>query len=248
MDYVIPVSSHDVDTFSKYTEDPILSRKMLILENTTHELLHNKLTCYKYLDSINIKTPKILNDNLQITFPVVMKPSSSSGSKGVHILTEMDDYEYWNKKEKSNLLIEFLEGPEYTVDCFFSSDSCCKGFNIRERKKTVGGGAVVSQNDYRYEKEIKNVIKIIEEHCRIRGPINFQFKVKNNEIYIFDFNTRFASGGLPLTVESGYDIPSILLDAIDGKDIPYWECKMENRAKKMVRYYDEVFFDENSSL
>ena len=77
---------------------------------------------------------------------------------------------------------------------------------------------------------------------KIKGPVNFQFKIfPEDELCIFDFNTRFASGGLALTVESGFDIPNLLIKMLLGEKVVKWESISENDGLTMIRYYDEYF-------
>lgn len=242
VDYIIPVSSYDMNVFSKLSDDPLLGEKMLIIDYKTNNTLHNKKNCYEFLNRIGIDTPQIYED--EVVFPLIMKPEEGSGSKGVIILQNAEELSYWKQTNNQSIIMEYLEGEEYTVDCLFDSKGFCKGYNIRKRMKTAGGGAVVTQNDYKYCGEVQKVISRLEDTKLLKGPINFQFKVKNNRILVFDFNTRFASGGLPVTVESGFNIPVLLLNIIDGKDISNWVCPDDKKNLKMIRYYEEVFVNE----
>lgn len=241
IDYIIPTSSYDMIPFSNFVNDSMIGTKMLIVDSMTNSILHNKRTCYDFLNSVEIETPKILEEKDIKEFPIVFKPVEGSGSKNFYIVNNFEELSFLKKYVKGNFIIEFLEGKEYTVDCLFDSQGKNKGFNIRERQKTQGGGVVVTQNDYSYEKVVYDTIKKLEQTQIIKGAINFQFKIVNGKVVVFDFNTRFASGGMPLTIASGFDMPSILLDLIDDKEIYSWVCPKEKRKLKMLRYYEEVF-------
>lgn len=241
IDYVIPVSSYDMNVFSNYVLDPIFGAKMLIIDNDTNHTLHDKETCYKYFSSIGIRTPQILSIKNNNHYPVVIKPKEGSGSKGFHVLNSEKDFKYWSAELAEFIVMEYLDGREFTVDCLFDQESKCVGYNIRERQKMTGGGAVISQNNYQYESFVDKTIKILEKTHLLKGAVNFQFKIVEDKLVLFDFNTRLASGGLALTVASGFDIPKLLIDLIDNKKVDAWKCPEEKRYLKMIRYYEEVF-------
>jgi len=103
-----------------------------------------------------------------------------------------------------------------------------------------GGGAVVSTN--REVNGVDDIIKKLESTKRIKGPVNFQFKIdKTGELCVFDFNTRFASGGLPVTVESGFDIPYMLLQLILDEKVEKWKRDSKSIGLTMIRYFEEVY-------
>lgn len=92
---------------------------------------------------------------------------------------------------------------------------------------------------------MERIIEILERTGVLKGPVNFQFKEKKNgELCVFDFNTRFASGGLPLTVAAGFDIPYLMIKMIVGENIePVPRRDMDNELT-MIRYYEEAFVHE----
>ncbi|MBC5687518.1 ATP-grasp domain-containing protein [Mediterraneibacter sp. NSJ-55] len=239
VDVIIPITSYDMNTFCE--EEEKIGRykdKLLIMDNKTHKLLHNKETCYQYLNKIGIAVPIIVE--APKVYPVVLKAKEDTGSKKTFIIKNQDEFEYYSRKVENTIVVEYLEGTEYTVDCLFDREGECIGYNIRERKKMNGGGAVISIN--REIDGVKKIIEKLESTGRIKGPVNFQFKIDNEKnIKIFDFNTRFASGGLPVTVASGFDIPYLLVRLILGEKITKWRRDEKNIGLTMIRYFEEVY-------
>jgi carbamoyl-phosphate synthase large subunit len=243
VDIIIPVTSYDVDLFSRMEiREQCQGVKMLLMDYEDHRIFNNKKTCYEYLRSFNIKTPSIFERIEDAVFPCILKPAIGSGSKNIIKINDLTDYNYWSKKIKDYILVQYLEGKEYTVDCLFDKYGICQGANVRERVKTNGGGAVVTRNEYSID--ISNLIRKLESTKKIKGPINFQFKITSNgECYVFDFNTRFASGGLPLTIESGFDIPNKLVQLLLNDKAELWHPNLSKNGKTMIRYYEEYFID-----
>lgn len=237
VDVVIPVSSYDVEEFSKNISDDLLKDKMLVMPYEQHKILHDKKECYRALSSIGISIPKEVSHN---TYPYLMKARQSSGGKGVVIIENKEDFLYWSTKIKDYICVEILPGDEYTVDSLFDRDGTCIGYNTRKRIRMAGGGAVVSKNCPC--KEIAAVISVLEKNFELCGPINFQFKYGDgNNPIIFDVNTRLASGGLALTVASGFDIPALLIQLILKQRVERWTASDNIEGLTMYRYYEEVF-------
>lgn len=237
--YIIPTASYDMNAFTKSAFLSQMKDKMLIMDRDMHIHLHNKKQCYQFLEKLTISVPQIYTE--KVCFPCILKPEEGTGSKNTIKLDDKVDLDYWKNKVDNFLLMEYLEGDEYTVDCLFDREGENIGFNVRKRKKTNGGGVVVTQNTHLYDKQVSEIIHKLEALKRIKGPVNFQFKEKNEELVIFDFNTRFASGGLPLTVKSGFEIPYLLLELIDNNQVVPWISEEKTEGLTMIRYYEEVY-------
>ena len=240
IDIIIPITSYDMNFFTQEKiKNKINDVKILVMSHEIHRKLSNKIDSYNFLNDLGLNTPKILDINSIKNFPIIMKPIESSGSKNTIIIHNITDLNYWKNQYKNSFYTEFLNGKEFTVDCLFDLESKCNGYNVRERVKKNWGAATVSKNFYKID-----LTKIINklENKNIIGPLNFQFKLgDNNQIIIFDFNTRFASGGLPLTVNSGFDIPNRLINILIGKKIKKWEMNMDFHNYTMIRFFDEFF-------
>lgn len=239
IDIIIPVSSYDVTFFSKEsTSNLIKDARILVLSEKLNLILSNKKLCYFFLNELQIMTPKIYNME-NVSFPCFIKPEISSGSKLSMKIESMSDLLYWTSKINDFVISEYIEGKEYTVDCFFDLNYICKGYNVRERIKTSGGGVTITQNVEIME--VQSVINKLNDSRCITGPVNFQFKLVNNIPIVFDFNTRLASGGLPLTVYSGFDIPRMIIDTLLGMEVADFSRSNQVLGWKMIRYYEEYY-------
>ena len=59
--------------------------------------------------------------------------------------------------------------------------------------------------------------------------------------YFIDINLRFPSGGLPLSVASGLDIPNLMIDVMEGKSIQKYIRSKAVDHLTMYRYFEEKF-------
>ena len=241
IEIIIPITSFDVEFFAlPDVKNKLKSVKYILLDYDIQKILSNKQTCYEYLDSINILTPSIYKNNELIEYPVIMKPKEGTGSKEVVLIQNEFDFNYWSKKNINYILVEYIPGKEFTADCFFNWNGKCLGVNVRERIKMNGGGAVITKNENKID--VENIITKLEKTGVVKGPVNFQFKqLINGDLIVFDFNTRFASGGLPLTVKSGFDIPNILIKYLNGDKIEKWVPNLENDNLYLIKYFEEYY-------
>jgi len=246
VDALIPVTSYDVDYFSKTEiQSELKGVGILTMDYKDHSTLHDKASCYHFLNNIGILTPKIYTSIEDAHYPCVIKPTKSSGSKDTVIIHDHIECGYWKSRIINSIIVQYLDGKEYTVDCLFNKKGDCLGANVRERVKIANGGATITRNDYSIK--IENIIKKLEKTHIIKGPVNFQFKVlPNNDICVFDFNTRLASGGLPLTIKSGFDIPNILVKLLLGEKVERWELNSKNDGLTMIRYFDEYYVGDTN--
>lgn len=243
IEYIIPITSKDMDFYSTNTEwlDDI-NLKYCIVDKETNEKLSNKIQCNYLLSSFGLDVPKIYSSIKDIAnYPILYKPINGSGSKGQIIINNLDELSFYEKNKSGGFYMQFIYGEEYTVDCLFGLDGKCVGFNNRVRLKTVSGGATICVN--KYDKKVENIIRVLEGYAKLRGAINFQYlKGSDDKLYIIDFNTRFASGGLPLTVKTGFDIPNKLIELMKHGKTSNWKCGSEAEGLTMIRYYDELFY------
>lgn len=244
IDIIIPLASYDIPFFAAHkTRLERLGSRLLVCDLPTHERLHNKKKMYALMKSIGIAVPRVYEDGEPpAAYPAILKATESSGSRGVYRLDNDADYRYWSTKPGEHVVTDFVDGEEFTVDCLFNRSGRLVAFNVRERLKTNGGAVVVAKQAVPSE-PLRLVLRQLEKHLAIEGPVNFQYMVdRENRLFLTDFNTRFASGGLPLTIAAGYDIPNLMIRLMLGLDV---EAPERTPTKlTMYRFYDELFTEE----
>ena len=68
--------------------------------------------------------------------PVFLKPEVANGSRGTHTARTIEDIEFYCKKDPTLLLLEYLPGKEYTIDCFTAKDDQLRFCEGRQRTRT----------------------------------------------------------------------------------------------------------------
>jgi carbamoyl-phosphate synthase large subunit len=244
IEILVPTTSFDMDYYSNCDVKSALKPcKYITMNPDDIKFFNNKKKWYLHFNQIGIDTPMIYKTKDEMIYPCFIKPCVGTGSKNSYLLENEQDYDYYIGKLSDEFIIcEYLEGKEYTVDCFFNANGDCVGYSTRERIKTNGGGVVITQIQNSLSKYINDVIVKLEAEKVFVGPVNFQFKLSSEQKpVIFDLNTRFASGGLPASVESGFDIPGLYIKLCNNETIPKQSISIQNDGLVMIRHYTEVY-------
>jgi len=250
VDIALPIYSADFPVFRE--------NKKLFEENRVRtyapseralEISNNKYLVSKYFQSIQVPVPKswlaedILTMNLfDLPYPLFMKKISGSGTRGIQIIKDKKDLEYFAKS--GFVLQEYVEGEEYTIDVISDLEGNMIAASPRKRIKVYGGLSVISETIK--DDEIVAYTKRIVEDLHLPGPSNIQCKrTLEGKLYFYDINPRFASGGLPLAIAAGLNIPEILIRMLMG-----WEIPKKIKIKEgviMIRYWDSIFVEKKES-
>ena len=165
---------------------------------------------------------------------VFMKPRAGRGSRGTMLYDNVSDIPD-DVINSQNVFCENLPGREYTVDSLFDFKGNLLVAIPRVRLETLRGISIRGKTEKNL-KIIKNVERI-SKMLRFFGPVNIQFKMNENCVFkLVEINPRL-SGGLPLSVASGVDIPSLLPDIAEGKHI-----RKERLEWKETEAFNEIVY------
>lgn len=185
---------------------------------------------------------------------VIVKPRFGFSSKGIYV-TDFDkafkdvDFERF-------VLQRYIEGTEYSVDCYFNKKSELVGYVPRKRIVVQGGEVVQSvtmnRKDSLYHK-FGSFIHTAFSAIGAVGPYCIQFIENNGNIYIIEANARFG-GGVILSLEAGFDIISFIIneyiygDKVFGLGTEGNEDQSWKEDLAMTRYFSEHFYDNDSKV
>jgi len=172
-----------------------------------------------------------------VALPVIVKPRSGSGSRGIRLLERRAELEAL-ERDGTLLVQEHLPGPEYSLDVLARADGHVAAVVPRERLKVDSGIAVTGRTlrDAALDRFAREVAEAIE----LTSVANVQVKLAaDDEPALLEVNARFP-GTMPLTVAAGVDMPRLAVMEALGEPIPDGPLPFEELA--MVRYFHERFF------
>jgi carbamoyl-phosphate synthase large subunit len=194
-----------------------------------------KTTSLKHTNNKEISNLKNLkNDITEIGLPVIIRPSFVIGGESMYIFTKHEDLKDLSPSLKEQLQLgtsifqieTYLENAiEYDVDMVRDSfGNFC--FTICEHIEFAGvhsgDSGMVTPPTILSDKlleEIQSISFSIANKLEIVGPINFQFAIKDQNIYCIEANPR-GSRTLPfLSKAYNLSLPQIATDAMLGEKI-----------------------------
>jgi carbamoyl-phosphate synthase large subunit len=199
----------------------------------------DKLKTYDHFKKIGIKSPRTweYSESKEENFPLVMRTKLAGiGKKSVNFLHNEAELAFFANSVKSpKVMSELVEGRELTIDVLSDKKGRVLKVVPRERTYILNGntkiGTIVAD-----EKIIEETTKIVES-LGIVGISCVQCIQNDEGNFYFEINPRVGSG-LDLTVRSGFNFPSLLIDMFEGKDI-IDKLNLSLRAGlKMVRFED----------
>lgn len=238
---IIPIHDKEIEIISKMISKGILQNiKVAVNSYEIIKLCNDKYKINSVLKDI-VKVPCVYQNINDIKeYPVIIKENDGVSSNNINIANNKKEIEAIDLDNK--LIQQFVEGDEVTVDCYTSYVNP-EGFyySVRKRIETKAGMSVKSEIiDY---PEIGEYCKKIHKKLNYKGVSNIQFIIKDNKAYFIEINPRFAGAGI-LTYKSGYNFPLMTIEELYNNKIKYPE--QLQIGNKMVRYYEETFFDESN--
>lgn len=219
----------------------------------TCAICRGKDATYRRLGSV-VRTPVMWRyDDAAISFPVFVKPNVGQGSRGAFVVHSRDELDFALRSDPSILVLEYLPGDEYTVDCFTDRHGVLRFVGARERVRTQSGISVHTRAvaDPAFDIWAGR----IHETLTFRGAWFFQVKrAADYGLVLLEAAPR-VSGGMGLYRNLGVNLP--LLSVFDrlGMDVTIealslpleMDRALQNRFVNPIDYTD-VYIDLDDTL
>jgi predicted ATP-grasp superfamily ATP-dependent carboligase len=213
VDFIFP--AHDSVVLKLAHNREALNCVVVTSDFETCEITRSKSKTYKTLHNV-IKTPQIYNYNndFKHQFPVFIKPDIGQGSKGCLKINSQEELQQALTKENSLLILEYLPGKEYTVDCFTNRHGELIYVYGRERTRISNGISVNSKNIN--NENFYKIAQKINSCLKFRGVWFFQLKEdRYGELSLLEIAPRVA-GTMALSRANGVNLPLMsLFDLLD---------------------------------
>lgn len=204
----------------------------------------------------------------KLKFPIILKPSENSGSRGIKVIMENDKKEISSAFEESK---SFSRNGKVTVEEYVRMNSLCNvggdifvhhgniiwdGLATCIRTKTapmVPTGEIFPINDKeRHIKTIKDVIKkLLQQSGIVHGAYNIEgYFTDNDDFFVIEINTRQGGNDIPQLIKDycGIDMYKLLVTTAVGND-EYFEQVMKNSSTSERQYITNyILFSEKDAI
>lgn len=170
-------------------------------------------------------------------FPVIVKPRSGAGSRGVRLIADRAALEALGE-DRSILIQENLPGEEFSVDVLAGLDGSVIAAVPRSRERVDSGVSIAGRTVRR--SELSETAADVARAIGLTGVANVQLRYSTDGVpALLEVNPRFP-GAMPLTIAAGVDMPSLLLDLVLGRPVP---SSVDFTELANVRFLEDVFLD-----
>ncbi len=169
------------------------------------------------------------------TYPVIVKPRTGSGSRGVSMPQSAADLAAVGARP-GYLVQEYLPGEEYSVDVLADRNGHVAAAVPRLRARVDSGVSVAGRTVRDCELESFGASVASAIGLTYIGNVQCR-RDRAGKLALLEVNPR-PPGSMPLTIASGVDMPRLALEALRGRELP---AHADFAETAMVRFLDERF-------
>lgn len=252
IDYIFP--AHDSVVLKLAQHQDKIAAEVLTSPKETCEICRSKKKTYEYFEGKDFN-PTMYNSLDDVdTYPVFLKPDVGQGSKGVALASNQAEALQHLQRNNDLLVLEYLPGKEYTIDCFTDRHGQLRFSGMRERRR-VKSGISVNSHTIPLDATVKKMAHSINDAIVFRGMWFFQVKEdQHGHFKLLEIAPRIA-GTMNLFRNQGVNFPLLtLFDRMNFEvDIIQNDYKLEvdraftNRFKVDLEY-DRVYIDFDDTI
>lgn len=249
IDFIFPAHDSVVLSLAQAKDKKQLKCDVLASPVATCEIARSKIKTYEVLERV-LPVPKLYDkDNLsQATLPVFIKPDVGQGSKGTHKAYSQEEVNFYTNQDPSAMVLEYLPGAEYTVDCFTDRNGQLRFVKPRERARVANG---ISVNSFAVDDDrFLPLAHKLNEAIVFNGVWFFQVKEDvEGELVLMEIAPRVA-GTMGLERVRGVNLPLLTIfnalnyevDIIENDYQVAIDRALENSFKHNIKY-NHVYID-----
>lgn len=236
MDLVITIlKEHEKELGCKVVASPVETTQISLSKELTYKKLDGSVLIPKVFSPLNVPVDE---------FPVFAKPKVGYGAKGTKKLCNQDEVNSFVKGKDDLLIVEYLPGEEYTVDCFTDREGHLLYSAARKRNRVKDG---ISVNTFFVDNqdEFTSIAEVINSKIEFRGAWFYQVKRnKAGELCLLEIASRLGGSSL-LSRAIGVNFALLsLFDIFDfNVSITKNDYKVELDRALENRYKTNLFFD-----
>ncbi len=148
--------------------------------------------------------------------PLFIKPRGGRGGVNAFRASTWDEVRFFATYVPDAVVQQFLDGPEFTIDMLCDFDG--RPLVIVPRERVVVRAGVIDRGRTVFREDLIALALACARVFRFVGAVNIQCRDHAGQPTVFEINPRF-SGGIPLTIAAGADVPALLIDLALGRAV-----------------------------
>lgn len=220
--------------------------KVLISSDEVVRICRDKTNTQRWLEEHGFLVPRQISDedieSGRAEYPVFIKPLDGSSSINAFRADDREELDTYRRLIGNGRYIvqDFMEGTEYTVDCFLDMDSriitVVPRIRIATRSGEIAKGRIVK--DVAIIEDVKRLLGAL----RPVGHITIQCMRTKKGIEYIEINPRFG-GGAPMSIMAGADSCEYLYRLLRGEKLEQGHDYRENVT--FLRFDASIMLNED---
>lgn len=253
IDAIYPAMDSVITALKTHEEE--LGCQVIASPRETTEICLSKSKTYRTLDGV-VRIPEQYEIGSPMTFPVFLKPDVGYGAKNTAVVYDANSLSSFLSSHNDSLVLEYLPGKEYTVDCFTDRHGNLLYAAARERHR-IKDGISVNTSFCPKQEDFIALAENINRHIRFRGAWFYQVKRdKKGELCLLEIASRLGGSSL-LSRAVGVNLALMtLFDAFDFDVAPQinsgyrvvLDRALESRYRCEGLVYSTVYVDYDDCL
>lgn len=220
-DFIIP-AIEDKDVFNVLLELSSLLKIPVALDMAAYEISSSKSISDRLFQEINIPAPKPWPHS---SFPLIVKPSGSSGSEGVLKIDNKESFELFKKENGLNLgqwvIQEYIEGPSYSIEIIGHQGSYyplqvtgLEMDDLYDCKRVYAPVELKAQQ----LKQFSNIAISVAKKINLNGIMDVEVILHQGQLKVLEIDARLPSQTPTVVYHStGINMLELLVDIYLGK-------------------------------
>lgn len=254
IDYIFPAYDDVILTLAQNSEK--IKAKIISSPLTTCSICRLKSFTYDKFKGL-LPVPVIYKTPSEIrNFPVFVKPDRGQGSQDANKVQNERTLAVLTENNPGLIIMEYLPGKEYTIDCFTERSKGLLFCNGRERVRIKSGISMNSRPvDSAKQAEFRKMADTISKELEFHGAWFFQVKEADSGfLKLLEIGPRI-SGTMATNRALGVNFPLLSIYEAEGTqiDIMTNSCSLEIDRALINRYkhdisYTKVYVDLDDTL
>ena len=214
-DIIYPAMDGVIYKFAQFRN--LFKETVVVPDFETAIITRSKAKTYQILTGIVPLPVQYSNIDDIKEYPVFVKPDVGQGSVGAKKIISKEELQFALEKSKGLLILEYLPGEEYTVDCFTN----CKGelVSVCPRKRLRMKNGISMACEAVEDSKITEMANNINQKIHNKGGWFFQLKKRDSGEYVLLEVSSRVGGTSAFTRSLGVNLPLLTVNTYCGQYI-----------------------------
>lgn len=246
---IVPTIDTELLILAEHKEEleAVSGARLLVSDLEAIKICRNKIKTQEFFEKNGFLVPHLYTDEEikggNYEFPMFIKPLDGSSSVNAFKVNSEAELKTYLELIDQPMVQAYMEGEEYTIDCFLDFDSKLLSLVPRIRMATRSGE--IAKGKIVRDAEVCADVKRLMEVLKPIGHITVQCRKTQRGIEYIEINPRFG-GGAPMSIAAGADSCEKLYKLLQGEKLEYSDDYRSDVI--LLRFDASIMLNENGQV